>query len=99
MESHARQRSLLLAILIVLAAGSAAAADAAPFRRWGLGWGNWSQDGIDYYGGNGPGIRYRTPGGWTFTAAGYFSTDEIESHRQRDYWWYDDSEEVAHSDP
>lgn len=82
MASSSARRGLLLGILITImpAAGNAAAED-APCRRWGLGWGDWT---LPVFAGDsrGPALRHRTPSGWTFTVYGSLATDNDESGEQ-----------------
>ncbi|MBM4117062.1 hypothetical protein FJ251_04850 [bacterium] len=100
MVGKAKARGLLLAIGLALA--SAAAADEAPpFRRWGLGWGELlSVDDYSYL--RGVGLRYRLASGWSFTATGSFATASSSGYyldENPDYYTFDQGETVTSSDP
>lgn len=84
MNGKAAACGLLLAIGLALA--SAAAADEGPFRRWGVGWGDWL--GSDY-GSRGVSLRYRLTSGWSLTASGIFSQSSSLDHDWGNPYSYD----------
>jgi hypothetical protein len=96
MASRAIGHALGLGIFMLIGATAGkAAADGAPCRRWGLGWGDWI--GNDY--GSNVRIlsaRYRVTPAWSLTVGGSFSIGSEAGDDHSDYWGLDD--EVSEED-